>query len=90
MYIRYTPNPPKALRAAPAGAKKPARAAPEALRNLGKPKIPVFLMVGVHCRALRVSVYLGHRIISRVGQYIIHVLYVLRIMYRIIHNTESG
>ena len=29
--------------AAPAGAKKPARAAPEALRNLGKPKIPVFL-----------------------------------------------
>ena len=41
-------------------------------------------------RALRVSVYLGHRIISRVGQYIIHVLYVLRIMYRIIHNTESG
>ena len=49
MYIRYTPNPPKALRAAPAGAKKPARAAPEALRNLGKPKIPVFLMVGVNC-----------------------------------------
>ena len=38
-----------ALRAAPAGAKKPARAAPEALRNLGKPKIPVFLMVGVNC-----------------------------------------
>ena len=54
MYIRYTPNPPMALRAAPAGAKKPARAAPEALRNLGKPKIPVFLMVGVNCRKLTI------------------------------------
>ena len=35
--------------AAPAGAKKPARAAPEALRNYGKLKIPVFLMAGVNC-----------------------------------------
>ena len=49
MYIIINKYTPKALRAAPAGAKKPARAAPEALRNLGKPKIPVFLMVGVNC-----------------------------------------
>ena len=56
MYIRYTPNPPKALRAAPAGAKKPARAAPEALRNLGKPNIPVFLMVGVNCSSAEQAV----------------------------------